>query len=183
MAGLRFVAVTHENWFLLEALFEAKGGPSYCWCMPFRPLAGDRQRATNAQRKEALSAMVGAGTPVGIVACEDETPVGWCSVAPRESFRGLGAGKDPGDTDDGVWSITCFYVPRARHRGGLASALLDAAVEHAFSAGARTVEAYPVDPESPSYRFMGFREMFSARGFREIGMAGSRRHVMRLEQA
>ena len=29
---------------------------------------------------------------------------------------------------------------------------------------------------------MGFREMFAERGFRETGMAGSRRHVMRLEQ-
>ena len=48
-------------------------------------------------------------------------------------------------------------------------------------AAANTIEAYPVDEASPSYRFMGFRDMFAARGFHEIGMAGSRRHVMRLE--
>lgn len=45
------------------------------------------------------------------------------------------------------------------------------------------VEAYPVDPESPSYRFMGFVEMFADAGFREVGMAGRRRHVMQLELA
>jgi hypothetical protein len=42
------------------------------------------------------------------------------------------------------------------------------------------LEAYPVDPDSPSYRHMGFVPAFAAHGFEEIGMAGSRRHVMRL---
>jgi len=79
-------------------------------------------------------------------------------------------------------SIVCFYVPRASRGNGLASALLDAAIDHGFANGARTIEAYPVDKASPSYRFMGFRNMFVARGFHEIGMAGSRRHVMRLER-
>jgi hypothetical protein len=43
------------------------------------------------------------------------------------------------------------------------------------------LEAYPVDEDSPSYRFMGFVPFFAGRGFEEIGKAGSRRHVMRLE--
>ncbi|RUW18304.1 MAG: GNAT family N-acetyltransferase, partial [Mesorhizobium sp.] len=75
-----------------------------------------------------------------------------------------------------------FYVPRALRGGGLAAALLDAAIDHAFDRGARVIEAYPVDQAAPSYRFMGFRDMFRVRGFHEIGTAGSRRHVMRLER-
>jgi hypothetical protein len=43
------------------------------------------------------------------------------------------------------------------------------------------VEAYPVDRDAPSYRYMGFVETFAAAGFRDEGMAGVRRHVMRLE--
>ena len=42
------------------------------------------------------------------------------------------------------------------------------------------VEAYPVDPDSPSYRFMGYVGSFEAMGFQAIGRAGTRRHVMRL---
>jgi hypothetical protein len=42
------------------------------------------------------------------------------------------------------------------------------------------LEAYPVSPDSPSYRFMGFVPAFEARGFAPAGMAGTRRHVMRL---
>jgi hypothetical protein len=71
-------------------------------------------------------------------------------------------------------------VPRALRGAGLGAALLDAAILHAFASGASAIEAYPVDRASPSYSFMGFREMFAARGFRETGMAGTRRHVMRL---
>ncbi|MBM3949771.1 MAG: GNAT family N-acetyltransferase, partial [SAR202 cluster bacterium] len=52
--------------------------------------------------------------------------------------------------------------------------------EHAKGNGAAPVEAYPVDPGSPSYRFMGFTTAFTAAGFREVGKAGTRRHVMRL---
>ena len=41
------------------------------------------------------------------------------------------------------------------------------------------IEGYPVDPDSPSYRFMGVRSVFLAAGFEEIGRVGKRRHAMR----
>lgn len=179
MADLRFAPVTASNWADFETLFESPGAPKYCWCMAWRPMA-ERQSASNAERKQAIKSFVDAGTPVGLLAYLEAEPVGWCSLAPRASLRKLSLGQKNGE--DGVWSIVCFFV-RRQHRGkGIAAALLEAAVEHAFASGAKTVEAYPVDPDSPSYRFMGFRDMFSARGFRETGMAGSRRHVMRLDR-
>ncbi len=54
------------------------------------------------------------------------------------------------------------------------------AAEYARSRGASVVEAYPVDPDSPSYRFMGFVPVFEQAGFREVGRVGARRHVMQL---
>lgn len=59
--------------------------------------------------------------------------------------------------------------------------LLAAALRHARKHGAKVVEAYPVEADSPSYRFMGFVPMFEEAGFREIGREGTRRHVMRHE--
>jgi len=56
----------------------------------------------------------------------------------------------------------------------------DAVHGHANIIGATVVEAYPVDPGSPSYRFMGFVDAFAEAGFQEVGTAGLRRHVMRL---
>jgi GNAT superfamily N-acetyltransferase len=177
MPSLRFAEVTGATQADFEKLFEAKGGPSYCWCMAWRDMP-NRQHASTRERKQAMMGRVTAGTPVGILAYRGDEPVGWCSVAPRETCRKLSREQD--DSETGIWSIVCFYVPRHLRGTGLSAALLDAAVEHAFARGARAVEAYPVDEASPSYRFMGFRKLFEGRGFHETGTAGTRRHIMRL---
>jgi GNAT superfamily N-acetyltransferase len=177
---LRFAEVTKATRADFEQLFESKGGPNYCWCMAWREMP-NRQHASNEERKREMTARIEAGTPIGILAYLEDEPVGWCSVAPRETCRKLSRQQD--DSETGIWSIVCFYVPRALRGGGLAAALLEAAVKNAFAQGATAVEAYPVDEASPSYRFMGFRAMFEARGFSETGKAGTRRQVMRLERA
>ena len=178
LAGIRFIEVTRETRGRFEDLFEQPGAPKYCWCMAWRH--SSREHIENDEKKRVMLARIDKGTPVGIVAELAGKIVGWCSVAPRETYRRLWKEQDDGEAD--VWSIVCFYVPRSLRGGGLASSLLDAAITHAFAKGARIVEAYPVDEASPSYRFMGFRDMFVARGFQEIGTAGTRRHVMRLSR-
>lgn len=180
MTSLSFREVNNATRADFERLFEGRGAPSYCWCMTWRPIP-NRQQTSKGERKAAIMERVAAGTPVGILAYRGDEPVGWCSVAPRETLRKLSPGQD--DTEAGIWSIVCFYVPRPLRGCGLSAALLDAAVDHAFAKGARILEAYAVDEDSPSYRFMGFRKLFEAQGFREIGMAGSRRHLMRLARA
>ncbi|TGQ72632.1 GNAT family N-acetyltransferase [Mesorhizobium sp. M00.F.Ca.ET.186.01.1.1] len=176
-ANIRFTAVTRATRGSFETLFEQPGAPKYCWCMAWR--RSDREHIASHEKKDRMMALIDGGTPVGILADIDGKTVAWCSVAPRETYRSLSKQQD--DSETGVWSIVCFYVPKVLRGGGLASALLDAAIDHAFANGARVIEAYPVDEASPSYRFMGFRDMFVGRGFHETGMAGSRRHVMRLE--
>jgi GNAT superfamily N-acetyltransferase len=131
--------------------------------------------------KKALRERVSAGTPIGILGYDQDTdaPVAWCSVAPRSTYRVLGGLDDPGDAD-GVWSIVCFFVKRDHRGKGVTDRLLDAAIEYARSRRAKIIEAYPVDPDSPSYRFMGFVSVFERAGFKKVGTAGARRHVMRL---
>jgi GNAT superfamily N-acetyltransferase len=148
--------------------------------MAWRPLPGDRAKASNAVRKNSMKRMVNAGTPVGILAYEGETPVGWCSIAPRTTYTPLGGAEYAGVAEDKIWSLVCFFVPRARRGQGLGRQLLAAALKTARKHGARVVEAYPVDPDSPSYRFMGFVETFEKAGFTETGRVGKRRHVMHL---
>ena len=175
LASTRFIEVTRETRGRFANLFEQPGAPKYCWCMAWRH--SSREHVQNDEKKRMMMALIDRGTPVGIVAEIDGKLVGWCSVAPRETYRRLSKRQD--DSETGVWSIVCFYVPRALRGGGLASALLDAAIEHAFAKGASIIEAYPVDEAAPSYRFMGFVDTFAAAGFEEAGRAGSRRHVMR----
>ena len=173
--------LTPETFDDLAALFEARGGPDYCWCRVWRAALPGMNEGSAARkryiRREALQDEVVAGVHAGLLAYESGAPVGWLSCGPRESFvrlRGAPAAEAP------VWSIICFFVPAGRRRQGIARALLLAGIDAGRRAGAAIIEAYPVDPESPSYRFMGFVPAFERAGFVHVGPLGRRRHVMRL---
>ena len=167
-------AVTADRWRDFEALFEARGGPKYCWCMEWRAIEQGRH-ADSAHRKSAMASRIKDGVPVGLLGYIEEQPVAWCSIAPRSTYRPLVSDRTP---DDGVWSIACFFVKRQNRGAGITKRMLAAALKYARQNGAKVVEAYPVDEASPSYRFMGFVPMFEEAGFREIGREGMRRHVM-----
>lgn len=77
-----------------------------------------------------------------------------------------------------VWSLTCFFIKREYRKQGLTRRLITEAIDYATSNGAKYVEAYPVEPDSPSYRFMGFRHVFEDMDFKFLHKAGKRRHVM-----
>lgn len=178
--ALTFHPVDAARWPDVERLFESRGGPKWCWCMAWRATPQE-VRLDSTGRKAALHARVRAGVPIGILGYRDGEPVAWCSIAPRESYRPLGGPQDEAPkNEEQVWSMACMFVLRPLRGRGLADRLITAAVEHAQAQGATVVEAYPVDPDSPSYRFMGFVQTFARAGFTEIGRAGSRRHVMRL---
>lgn len=125
-----------------------------------------------------MQSKVGAGVPIGILGYRDGAPMAWCSIAPRDTYRHLG-GLEDSETSERVWALACFFIKREYRGHGISKELLLAAVEHAARNGATVVEAYPVDPDSPSYRFMGFVETFSEAGFQKVGQTGQRRHVMR----
>jgi hypothetical protein len=61
---------------------------------------------------------------------------------------------------------------------GPVALLIDNAKKYAMKNGARYLEAYPVGPDSPSYRFMGFVYTFEKAGFIFVKKAGTRRNVM-----
>ena len=181
---LTFRPVAASNWADFERLFESRGGPSYCWCMPYRATPEESRRLDRMTRKAGIRSRVVAGIPVGLLAYDSGEPVGWCSIAPRSTFARPNTSAVPGAAragDTSVWSLTCFFVTRRLRGSGLASRLLQAALDYARERGAASAEAYPVDPDSPSYGFGGFRPMFQAVGARELGPLGRRRHVVRID--
>ena len=179
LRGLTFREVDRGRLHDLVTLFESPGGPKYCWCMVWRATPDEAKRTDGASRKAAFTRRVKQGVPVGILAYLDGRPIAWCSIAPRQTYRDLGGAAE--QTEENVWSLVCFFVTRGYRGQGMLARLIGAAVEHARERGATIVEAYPVDPDSPSYRFMGFVAAFERAGFIEVGRAGTRRHVMRLE--
>lgn len=169
--------VNASRWADFERLFEARGGTKACWCMVWRATPAEAKHRDGSSRKQAMAGRVSAGVPVGLLGYIDGEPVAWCSVAPRSTYRRLVANDS---AVKGIWSIACFFVARQLRGQGITQRLIKGAVEHAAAHGASIVEAYPVEPDSPSYRFMGSVPAFQAAGFREVGRAGTRRHIMRL---
>lgn len=173
-----FREVSRQSWSDFARLFESRGGPKSCWCMVWRSTAAEAKQHDGANRRAAMKSRIDTGVPVGILAYHEGAPVAWCSIAPRDTYRPLGGPE--ATTAERVWSLACFFIKREFRGKGLTGELLRAAIDHAARHGATVVEAYPVDPDSPSYRFMGFIETFKKAGFHEVGRAGQRRHVMRL---
>jgi GNAT superfamily N-acetyltransferase len=173
-----FREVTPDRWPDFERLFQSRGGPKSCWCMVWRAAPEEARHRDGASRKTAIARRITAGTTIGLLGYLDEEPVAWCSVAPRSTYRRL---VEDGTPDEGVWSIACFFVVRRLRGQGITRKIIAAAVDFARAGGASIVEAYPVDPDSPSYRFMGFVPTFEAAGFCEVGRAGTRRHVFQLK--
>ena len=171
--------VDAARWPDFERLFESRGGPRWCWCRMWRRDADGRVPHDRAHMKEAMRSRIMGGGRVGLLAYVDGEPVAWCSVAPRETFVRVGGVEEPGEDESRVWSLTCFYVRNAFRRRGLTERLIEEAARHAREHGASVIEAYPVAPDAPSYRFCGFIPVFAAHGFSEVGRAGKRRHVMR----
>ena len=118
------------------------------------------------------------GVTVGLLGYLEGEPVAWVSIAPRETYRPLGGPE--AEEGEKIWSLACMYVHRKLRGEGHGIELIKAAKAYAKKRGGTVLEAYPVDPKSPSYRFMGFVPASERLGFKEVGKAGSRRHVMRL---
>ncbi len=175
---LTFKPVTRTTAGDFEALFGATGAPKYCWCMAWRATPDEIKDSKSPARHRQMLRRIADGVPVGLIGYENGQPAAWVSVAPRDTFRGLGGpDAEPGES---VWSLTCMYVPRQQRGQGRGRELVEAAIAYARKRKADVLEAYPVAPDSPSYRFMGFVPLFEEFGFVELGKAGTRRHVMRL---
>jgi GNAT superfamily N-acetyltransferase len=175
---LTFKPVTRAREDDFVAVFARPGGPKYCWCMAWRSTGEELKANTPAARKGYILERIRKRVPVGLVGYLDGDPVAWVSVAPRDTYRRLG-GPEARPGED-IWSLACMYMRRNLRGAGLGHDLIAAAVAHARKKGATILEAYPVEPDSPSYRFIGLIPAYEAVGFKEVGTAGSRRHVMRL---
>jgi GNAT superfamily N-acetyltransferase len=175
-----FHPVTAERLGDLARFSEAHGKFRYCSCMRWRLASADYQRSTKERRMAAFDAFVERGTPVGVLAYQDGEPVGWVSVAPRETYAGLERFKALSRPDNlPVWSVVCFFVDSHARRQGLTLGLLQAAVAYAIAQGAEIVEGYPVEPDARLYTYMGSPATFRAAGFQEVARPGEGRPIMR----
>jgi GNAT superfamily N-acetyltransferase len=183
---LRILPLTPDRWPDLERLFGARGACGGCWCMAWRRTRAEFVRGKGEGNRRAFRAVVRSGAEPGVLAFLDGEPVGWCAVAPRDVYPALARSRVLAPVDDRpVWSISCLFVTKDQRRSGVSVALIRAAAAHAASHGASVVEAYPVEPYSPSmpapFAWTGLPSAFLAAGFTEVARRSRTRPIMRLE--
>jgi L-amino acid N-acyltransferase YncA len=175
-----YLPVTPERLADLERFSAAHGKFRYCSCMRWRLASADYKRSTKETRVATLDALVEQETPVGVLAYREGDPVGWVSVAPRETYAALERFKALPRIDTlPVWSVVCFYIDRNERGQGLTLGLLRAAVAYAISQGAEIVEGYPVEPGTRLYTYMGSVAIFREAGFEEVAQLTEGRPIMR----
>lgn len=178
MDDLEFHPVTIERWHDLAAFFAQYGNPNYCWCMRWRLKSKEFRQLSSIERRNRLASQVHENIPIGILGYHREQPVGWCSIAPRETYTLLESSTILKRIDNlPTWSVVCFFVNPGVRRQGLSVRLLEAAVSYAVLQGARIIEGYPVEPDQ-TYRFMGFHSVFEQVGFKEVQIAKNGRKIV-----
>ena len=184
-AELEIHPLTRDRWDDLATLFDRPGDPKGCWCMFWRVRGRDFDKLWGDGARAAFREVVEEGPPPGLLAYRDGAPVGWCAVAPRESYPRVLRSRVIGPADDApaCWAVVCFYVVRGERRGEAAAALLEAAVAYAGDHGATAVEGYPKDTEGArkgaNEMFVGSMSMFAEAGFEEAARNSPQRPIMR----
>ncbi len=174
---LTFEPVTAEHWYEFEALLGGGQECQGCYCMWLRADDQETFRARIGEgNRDAMRALIEAGTVPGLLALANGLPVGWVAVGPREDFPALDQFAEFATTDrpDGpLWVCPCFYIHVGYRNRGVMTSLIGAAVAFAREHGAAAIEAFPVEPDAPVIpdgdAFGGFLSAFLAAGFVVIG--------------
>jgi GNAT superfamily N-acetyltransferase len=191
MSKFTFHSATPERWTDLETLFGKNGANAGCWCMFWRLERAMFKKTKGAGNRQILKQVVDTNQQPGILAYDGAQAVGWCGIAPCEQLLALENSRILKRVDDQpVWSITCFFVAKEARQQGVMESLISAAIKHARSHGAKIVEAYPIDMQSPkllgqtfnSYGgYMGVASAFHSAGFVQVGQASETQLIMRLD--
>lgn len=162
-----------------------KPGGGGCVCMSYRDA-----RLAMPERVEYMHDECSREPGPGVLVYVDEKVAGWCSVAPKSTYRRLMHSRTIPHLDEELdpWSIVCFVVRGGFRKRGLMHELLDGAVEHARASGAAIVEGYPVEIDGDRVDvisgYVGTVKLFEAHGFTrhqltDAHSGGAQRWVMR----
>ncbi|HEX2029288.1 MAG TPA: TSUP family transporter [Nitriliruptorales bacterium] len=150
----------------------------HCYCH-FDRFAGPAETFDPADRdgnREAMSRLVEHGLVRGWLAFADGRPVGWCHATSRIELPHLKVPAPSPGPGRRVAVIACLTVAPEWRRRGVATRLVDTAVEAFRHQGFHAVEAYPTPDASPEDAYRGPPEMYERAGFEVVTALG--RHVV-----
>jgi len=184
---LSFHPLTLERWKDFENLFGEKGACAGCWCMFwFMSKKEYDEKRKDGRTKKEMKKMVKDKIEPGIMAYDDDKPIGWIAIQPRERYFRLSNSKILQPVDDKpVWSIVCFFVHKDYRKMGISVELIKNACSFVASKGGTIVEAYPTETKTknsaPVFIYTGTFAAFKKAGFKEVARRSETRPIMRLD--
>ena len=158
----------YQGFFDHEAFRDYPGWQS-CYCMETHRTQTDEEWAvrTAGDNRRDMTKMIKEGKVTALLAYVDGKPVGWCNYGETTRLNGVmhrfGL---TAATQQGVGSLACFVIAAPYRNHGVASKLLDAALERLRARGVKVAEAYPVkELKSAQSNYRGPLSMYTAAGF------------------
>lgn len=152
--------------------------------MLWRLKRADFERQKGGGNRKAMRKLVRAGEIPGILAFDGTKPIGWCAIAPRETYLALAGSRVLKPIDDKpVWSVACLFIDKSYRKQGVSVELLRAACKYVKTQGGKIVEGYPVEPkkgEIPAlFAWTGIANAFEKARFVECARRSKTRPIMR----
>ena len=188
--AITFAPLTADRTGDFTALFGPRGACYDCWCTGFRLRPAERQTMGGQDKRLLMQHRIHRGPPPGLLAYRGAAAIGWMQIGPRADVpewnnpgRATAPLPDAPATDPGVWAISCFFFAGHERGKGLSHAFVAEGVHFARAAGARLLEACPMDQAKRSKSiglFVGSTAVFQRAGFTEVARQKPGRPLMRL---
>lgn len=188
--SVRIHPLTADLWPAFEDLFGKQGACYGCWCTYFRLPPPARKANTGLQKKALMKMRIEAGPPPGLLAFDDDRPVGWMQVGPRADvpeWNNAGRVSAPAAPDEAqdpdIWAVSCFFVRGSARGKGLTHRLVEEGIRFARGHGARLLDACPMIESRDSRSvglFVGSARVFERAGFSLLIERRPGRPLMRL---
>ena len=122
--------------------------PNWAKCYCCERLVEDYDSRTKQQNRAERSELILSAKANGLVAYRLGRVVGWCHAAPKTELLNVEGPRDPT-----LGAIVCFVVAPDQRRQGVATTLLEAALDHLRKRGMTAAEAYPILGEIDTARW------------------------------
>jgi GNAT superfamily N-acetyltransferase len=144
------------------------------------------EKRKDGRTKNEMKKMVKEKIEPGMIAYDENKPVGWIAIQPRDKYSKLSNSKILQPVDDKpVWSVVCFFVHKDYRKKGISVKLIENACYFAASKGGTIVEAYPTETKTknsaPVFIYTGTASAFKKAGFKEVARRSETRPIMRYE--
>lgn len=141
---------------------------SYCYChFPHAPHDTCKwQDIPKEENRKAVIDLINSGKKQGLLAYDNNQPIGWCNAGPRVNMTVTPDYEEP--KADKIGSTTCFIIAKEYRRKGVARLLLKTALEVFKTQGFKYAEGYPLENmQGEANNHWGPKELYLSEGFKQ----------------